>query len=217
MFILINNRESLIQNITWVNKFEAELYIPNFPNENEREPFENIKQRILNNDYPTTTITLLIEDDKLIGGCVIDSYIECKSIEPIYLVVNKEMRNRGYGRKLLDVSITNMENIKHVFLEVDDPQKPIDESNITIDPQKRLNMYLNWGFKVLNFNYIQPPLSENSISEENLLLLYRGEILEKNNLKDFLYYFYKGLNAEDSDDLNKMFNEIDNMEILFRE
>ena len=66
MFILINNRESLIHNITWVNKFEAELYIPNFPNENEREPFENIKQRILNNDYPTTTITLLIEDDKLI-------------------------------------------------------------------------------------------------------------------------------------------------------
>ena len=56
-------------------------------------------------------------------------------------------------------------------------------------------MYLNWGFKVLNFNYIQPPLSKNSISEENLLLLYRGEILEKNNLKDFLYYFYKGLNA----------------------
>lgn len=216
MFILINNKDTLNSNNFWINKFETELYIPNFPNENEREPFSNIKQRILNEEYPRTSITLIIEKGNLIGGCVIDSYIECNSIEPIYLVINKDMRNNGYGRRLLEESIRTMDKAQHVFLEVDNPEKPIDKAFITIDPQKRLNMYLNWGFRVLNINYIQPSLCEGGSPEENLLLLYKGDDLSKDNLKDFLFYFYKGLHAEKNDDLDKMYEEIDTIDSLFK-
>jgi GNAT superfamily N-acetyltransferase len=215
MFILINDKETLNSNHIWLDRFENELYIPNFPNENEREPLDNIKQRILESGYPKTSITLLIDNEKLVGGCIIDGYEDCDSIEPIYLVINKDMRNRGYGRCLLEESISNINYAKHVFLEVDDPETIVDESYITIDPRKRLNMYLHWGFKVLNFNYIQPPLSEDAKSEENLLLLYKGDNLNKNDLKNFLFHFYKGLCAEKSEDLITMYNEIDGIENIF--
>ena len=65
MFISINDKETLNNNHIWLDKFERELYIPNFPNENEREPFSNIKQRIENNEYPKTTITLLVNNEQL--------------------------------------------------------------------------------------------------------------------------------------------------------
>ena len=216
MFISINNKETLNNNHIWLDKFERELYIPNFPNENEREPFGNIKQRIENNEYPKTTITLLVNNEQLVGGCIIDSYIECNSIEPIYLVINKNMRNKGYGKHLLEKSISNMTYAQHVFLEVDNPEKPINKEFITIDPYKRLNMYLNWGFKILNFNYVQPPLSKEGKPEENLLLLYKGNELNKDSLKEFLFCFYKGLGAEESEYLSKMYNEIDNIDILLK-
>lgn len=216
MFISINNKETLNNNHIWLDKFERELYIPNFPNENERESFGNIKQRIENNEYPKTTITLLVNNGQLVGGCIIDSYIECNSIEPIYLVINKNMRNKGYGKHLLEKSISNMDYAQHVFLEVDNPEKPINKEFITIDPHKRLNMYLNWGFKILNFNYIQPPLSKEGKPEENLLLLYKGNELNKDSLREFLFCFYKGLGAEESEYLSKMYNEINNIDILLK-
>lgn len=209
-FLTINTKESLTNNILLLDEFEKEIYIPNFPNENEREPFFNIKKRIEENGYPKTNIILLIDNDKVIGGCVSDYYPECNSLEIIYLVIDKLYRGNGYGKLLLNESIT-LYNNPHVFLEIDNPEQILNTDWITIDPLQRFNMYLKWGFNVLKFNYIQPPLSSNGTCEENLLLLYKGPGLNKDVLKDFLYCFYKGLNYENSEELKSMFKDIETL------
>lgn len=202
----IHDIESYSENIELINKFRDDLYYPNFPNENEREPFENIRNRIIYGLYPKTFILLMVSDSDLLGGCVYDFYLECNSIEPIYLVVNEVYRKSGIGRSLLN-EIEESHNFPKMFLEVDNPSI-VDSKDSAMDPLIRLEIYKKLGFRVINIDYVQPPLSEGLDYERNLLLLFKGDNLEKIDLIKFLKYFYKGLKYESSPELDAMIYQI---------
>lgn len=208
MVLLINDKESYERWKSFVEQFEKELYLPSFPNEDEREPFQNIVSRVVNSTYPLTTIQLIVDGGRVDAGLVSDYYPECNSIEPIYLVVREELRKHGLGRALIESAMYLYPNVKHMFLEVDNPMK-VSEGDSIMDPKTRINIYEHLGLRVIPFDYVQPPLKDGGNYEDGLLLMHKGESLTAADLKLFLFHFYRGLRYEGSDVLQKMFDEID--------
>lgn len=184
-------------------EFRDSLYIPLFPNEDEREPFENIINRIKNGGTPETRIILAKDNGRVIGGIVTD-YLTEDIAQPIYLVVKEEYRRKGVGRDLFESSVRNYGN---VFIEIDNPET-VSVENSGMDPAKRKEMYEKWGFKQVPIKYAQPPLSKDGNYEYSMLLMYRTNITKK-TVKTFLDVFYSGLSASDSRELIRMKNEID--------
>ncbi len=209
--IVVNDLESYIEYEDYVVQFERELYLPSFPNENEREPFNLIIERIKQRVIPYTDIILEIEDDKVIAGCISDYYPSCKSIEPIYLVVREEYRKQGYAGKLLNEAFKLYDNISDMYVEVDNP-KFVSSNDSAINPDTRIKIYEKLGFKMLDFNYVQPPLDEGLDYEYNLRLMHKSKDnkITKERLIDFLENFYEGLNCKDSPVLQDIIKEIQN-------
>ena len=69
---------------------------------------------------PLTYFNLVIDNDKCIGGIIVDYYDECKTLMPVYMAIDKEYRCKGLGTKLLSMSYENNPNINHCFIECDD-------------------------------------------------------------------------------------------------
>lgn len=196
----------------WIEEFRDRLYYTTFPREDEREPFENITERVKHPEsiYPLTNILLAVDPKKqrVAGGCVVDYHYDCNSVLPIYLVVAEEYRRQGLGRTLLEKVLSGNGGLRHCFVEVDNPNL-IADSESPISPADRIEIYEKWGFKPVPLTYYQPPLAEDKDYETNLLLMHRGENLSAEDLKTFLKCFYKGLGYENSEKLTEMYEEID--------
>lgn len=186
------------------------LYLLGFPLKDEREPFNHIIDRIKDNAYPWTSIRLVIDDDKVVGWIIIDHYSDINTLHPIYMVVDKEYRKQWIWTYLLQNCTNWYDNIDHIYIECENPEK-VKNEGITIDPSKRLKMYENLWFEIVPINYVQPPLGKWKWFDRNQLLLHKWKKLDKQNLKDFQYRFYRCLKYEHSDELTKIFNEIDNI------
>ena len=202
----IQNQDDVIRHKAYLDTFEK-MYLKYFPMDDEREDFENIINRISGGNLPPTFINLAIMDNKVIGGIVVDYYPECNSIEPIYLAVDELYRRHGVGKKLIEYSTTNNPNVKHTFLECDNPSLvSVEES--AMDPAVRLNMYIKMGFSIIPIDYVQPPLSEEKDYERKLLLLHKGVALNADDLIAFLSVFYEYLGYKTSSELDNMIKKI---------
>lgn len=175
MYDLVNikTKEDVETFQKYIDQFQT-IYESSFPS-NEREPYDNIIDRIKNSSRPITAMKLVLEceDDlpqyftkdkhavkiphkEVIGGVITDYYPECNAIEVIYIAITKEKRGLGIGKALLEQVAYEYSNIEHTFFETDDPTKV---SGGAMDPVQRLAMWMKWGYDVLHINYVQPPLS----------------------------------------------------------
>lgn len=206
-YISIKSENDVRENQKFLADFET-LYLNAFP-DNEREPYENIIGRIENGSLPLTSIKLSIIDSKCVGGIIMDCYPECAAIEATYMVVDECFRGNGIGKTLLQGCLNEWSGIEHLFFECDNPETVAPEDS-AIDPTQRLNMWLRWGYEILPFKYVQPPLSREKDYERNLLLLHKGtRKLTKTELKKFLRYFYKYLGYSKSSELSLMYEDVE--------
>ena len=207
--VAVNDWTGLLKYRKFVNDFEENLYLKYFPNENEREPFKNIKDRIWNQKYPESEILLCVEDDVVVAGCVSDYYPGSKAVEPIYLVVDDTHRNSGIARMLLD-TIYKRSGVVDMYVEVDNPEL-VSESGSSINPKTRIDIYRKLGFTLLDIEYVQPPLAEGMDFERNLLLMCKTKRkpLSRDRVKKFLTDFYRGLDCVGSDEYRKLMDNID--------
>lgn len=206
--ILIENRNDVNENLSFLHQFEKDVYIKNFLIEEEREPFETILDRIRYGYMPKTLIVLITEGKTVVGGCVSDYYPQCEMLEPIYLAVRPEYRRMGFGRLLVECSLEQYPSCNHMFVEVDNPGC-VKEERSAMPPTERIQVYKRMGFDLVPISYIQPPLVEGYPSSSDMFLMHRGKPLDKETLKEFLHCFYEGLDALDSPYLTEMCNEID--------
>lgn len=206
MLIKIRNNNDILRFQEYIQEFET-MYVEMFPLSDEREDFQDILTRVSENILPHTFINLFIQDNKTVGGIVLDYYPECNSIEPIYLLVHEDYRCKGIGSQLLATCYDEMLCVEHVFLECDNPELVSKDCSV-MDPEVRLNMYLKMGFTIVPITYVQPPLSLEKEYERNLLLLYKGSNLSSDVLINFLTYFYKYLGYIDSNELERMIEQI---------
>ena len=208
-------------------EYEQKIFINAFPDPDERESFvEDIIPRIEDseNTLLRTYCTIAVDDtNAIVGGLVADWYPGCGALELIYIAVDPSRRKEKIGKKILNNGIEliqkaleeKQETVKAIFLEVDIPTTVMEAAN-SMNPIDRLKVWDAWGAKRIPINYTQPPLSKGKQPVSNLMLMcltgHGTEIEESipaDTLKDFLFDFYKGLDAEGSEYLEQMCEDID--------
>lgn len=87
-YLFINYRNAA-DHLERLNQFRDDIYVPAFPDENEREPFdEKILPRLqTKGDLLQTAIVLAYDGDRIVGGEITDWYPSCASLEIILAVL----------------------------------------------------------------------------------------------------------------------------------
>lgn len=131
---------------------------------------------------------VLVADEAgaVVGGSVF-SYVprsNCGFSE--YLVVERNSRGRGLGRRLFDERkrILDARAAEHahavcrgLFIEVDSPDRTPpelleEERETSIDPYTRLRIFGHMGFRRVDVPYVQPPLADDKAPVDYLDLLF---------------------------------------------
>jgi GNAT superfamily N-acetyltransferase len=154
---LVFNQDQLEANRNNINGFVLQ-YNDAFPDENEREKWELIEDRIIDaNAYPRTFILFENFSDPN-GGIVADIYHHIGVIHLIYIVVNKKQRRTGIATKLvkelLPKAILKIENefrfnVSLVLFESNLPWLTTIDS---FDPKTRLQIFEKLGAQHLPFD-----------------------------------------------------------------
>ena len=150
------------------------------------------------------------------GGIIFDylSKINVGLIE--YIAVSKEYRKKGIATKILNymVYILNKESKKKKLKRIKFICGEVEK-----DFGKKQDKHYFWdkyGFKKLDFKYIQPALDENKKDVEIMTfgimtkipgVEFDKETINSSLLKEILYEYY-GKNEEAKETLNKMNKEI---------
>ena len=167
--------------------FHSGVFSREFPDEDERELLENMEAYLSlkaagwygSNNYH---ILLLVADDGLVCGGLVADYFERSNAGVIeFMVVDTALRGQGWGTKLLeeisrqlhdDALRAGHTNLNGICGEVNDPYRRCDVRE-HLDGFERMRMWDHFGFRLLDFPYVQPPLSEHQNAVTGLGLMFQ--------------------------------------------
>lgn len=164
-------------------RFFHELFVPGFPDPDERESLETLQQNLINrsngfygaNNY---RIVLGLDGEVPVAACIADYLAEsnCGAIE--YILVSEDRRGEGLGRRIHDYTVgvllgdantAGKSGLDAIMVEINDPYQVSAESD-NVDPFDRVMMWHKWGYQRLRFPYEQPALSVEQAAVTCLLL-----------------------------------------------
>ncbi len=128
---------------------------------------------------------------------------------------------KGLGRIMVDKRIESLQSRAQFhgfewtppFLEIDDPEKVAAEPG-KISPSKRLEVFNKWGAKLINVNYVTPPLGQKIDHSDQLRLMcypVNGIYAGPDETEAFLRAVYKegrGGNPDESPYFQAMMQDI---------
>ena len=168
-----------------IEQFDKEIFIPSFPNEDERESMIDIKSRI---QHPQNNVRTLIafmfeSEDKaspgLLAGEICDWYPSTGDLEIIYLAVNPACRHNGLGRHILQEGTAGIvealerdksTKVRRLYFETENPRKKQKTDTLVMPIEDRLRFFGRNGGSVALENYYQPPLSPDKEWADNMML-----------------------------------------------
>lgn len=174
---------------TKLSEFYHGVYTEEFPVADERESLENMENYLRlkaegwygkNNYY----ILLLVDGDGTVGGGVVADYFDRSNVGVIeFVVVDPARRGQGLGKVLIEGIAEHFRedsrragylSLNAVCGEVNDPYRKCDVPD-HLDGFARMRMWDRFGFRLLDFPYIQPALGEGQSSVLGLGLMFRPE------------------------------------------
>ena len=192
-----------------LGEFEEQIYLPAFPDEGEREPFESIMARIRSGAeaYPQTFAVLAWHQGALAGGEIFDWYPDCGAAELIYIALLPGCRGARLGDELLREGVRQLsrslaergETMRRLFFETENPF--LSETDDGMDKVSRVRFFARNSACRVPIRYYQPPLAPGAPWAENLYLCTLPEFSEggaelpADELKEFLRCFFRGLGA----------------------
>lgn len=224
---VIDGPELEAVDLTLLKRFEKEVFIPSFPNDDERESFEeDIIPRIQDHDGDVRTFVVLLmirqgDQDQVMAGEICDWYPATSDLEVIYVAVNSKTRRGGYGSLILQEGtarivrrIEEEGDVRRVFFETENPDREQPSGTHVMRLPDRLRFFGKNGGAVLLDKYYQPPLSDGKGWADNMMLctlpVFRlnadgtrvdDQELEtyvpKSEVMEFLCAFYHGLDGAD--------------------
>ena len=210
--------------ITDLGRFYTDIYMECFPDENEREPFDNLlsylKQGEASKEYKYHIVLAKDENEQIIGGCIFNYYKSSNSGVIEFLAVKNDLQSGGIGSQIYkhivsileeDAYQSRKEALSCVFCEIDSPE--YSKSSI----KKYLYFWDKNGYRHLDFQYIQPSLSASQLPVYGLWLTVMplriqgtampAEIILK-VLYDYLKYGMEIDNPENNKEYIQMKDEI---------
>lgn len=193
-----------------LSRFYVSIYLPNFPNENERETLDNFI-RYLNNEKNGVNgknhyhILIATIQGEIAGGIIGDYFAEINSGVFEFIVVNEKYRRNQVGARLIE-EMTNIFNndakkyqkgkVDYIFIETENPFEISVE--IREKALQTLEFWRRQRFFALDFKYIQPSIDSGKQPVEHLFLavkICRSDLnedkLDKDILKQFLSFYAK--------------------------
>lgn len=210
-----------------------ELFVPEFPNPDERESLENMKRYLhakkrgwyRSNNYH---IHLLMHGEQPIGMSVSD-YLYSPNVGVIeFLVIDSTWGRKGLGKYLLDITEERLrddalessrrEPLEWIVAEMDDPFRSM-EDRLRINPFARAVIWDKWGYSKMDFEYVQPALSKQQSAVENLMLIAKScktpesPAIKSSQLAavlhEYMYWAMRIENPKENDQFQKMAAEIE--------
>ena len=153
-----------------------EIYIPAFPDVNERESLDKIHS-LMNGVTPGVKAVInvvghnLVSDagDRIVKGLAVAYHFEEHDIGLLaYNAVSPLAKGEGIGKILVhsrieslkQISANQNKSLRAVFIECHDPAVVHPQGDI-MDPAARIRLFTSWGAREVPFNYVQPPLDAN--------------------------------------------------------
>ena len=215
---LDNNRS-----IADLGQFYTNVYMECFPDVNERETFDNLLsylRQAQGQDEYTYHIILLKDNDKVIGGAIFDYFKRTNSAIIEFIAIKSDMQSAGLGTlifKKIQLMLSyqdnrfNKRNVDNIFCEIDSP------AYSTASVKKYLYFWNKNNFKHVNFNYVQPALSNAQMPVRGLWLAVLTDNREptisvelvKNILFDYMKYCMHIDNPHQNAEYVEMARELD--------
>jgi GNAT superfamily N-acetyltransferase len=165
-----------------LEQFYNDIYVGEFPSRDERESLQNMRNYLRlkatgwygRNNYH---ILMGLSDGNPVAGAFVDYLDEPNSGVIEFLVVSHELRGTGCGRRLLDeteklagtdATTLGKGGLDCIVAEMNDPFKQTKDS---MDPFIRAAIWDGWGYRRLDFPYVQPALSKDKVRVDDLLLI----------------------------------------------
>ncbi|WP_051385661.1 GNAT family N-acetyltransferase [Actinokineospora inagensis] len=175
------------QDLARLTAFYHDHYEKEFPDPDERESLENMVEylRLREEGWygPNSYHIVLAVRDGSPVGCSVSDYLSEPNVGVIeFLMVLPDARRGGTGRALLTETERLLDKdaragkgipLGHVIAEVNDPRAPSDVAD-NLDPVARVLIWGRWGYRGLDFPYVQPALSEGQEPVTNLLLIVKS-------------------------------------------
>ncbi|MDX1969212.1 MAG: GNAT family N-acetyltransferase [Planctomycetaceae bacterium] len=171
------------QDLALLARFYADVYIPGFPDANERESLENMQAYLAlkragwyqSNNYH---ILLAVEDGAPIACSISDYLAEPNAGVLEFLLVDPQQRGRGLGQELHAATETLLQTdarraghagVSCIAIEMNDPYR-VNPADDNMDPFARARLWGRWGYGALGFPYVQPALSTDQGAVDYLIL-----------------------------------------------
>ena len=194
------------KDIKLFTEFYNGIFTETFTNKDEYESLDYICSLIREGYFNTKTscIVLYLKDNEIIAGLIYYKFTYSNVIS--FLVVKKELRKKGIGRKILNDFLKDMKTA--TFVEV-------EKNN-----ERGLAFLKNNDFRIINFDYKQPNFDNKEEVSLNLCIKANmfSKLINKNYLKDFIYQYSKIAMGIKNPKINKtvqsMFKKIDKKECI---
>lgn len=186
-----------------------EIYIPAFPDKNERESLNHIHS-MMNGEKPGVRVIVnlaghnLTSDagDRVMKGIALAYHFSPANVGLLaYNAVSPHSKGEGIGKILVhtrieflkQISAQNRSRLRAVFVECHDPAK-VSIQNDCMDPAARIKIFTAWGAREVLKDYVQPPLDKD-LEYCDKLSLYNYPIYNKyagpKEISDFIDAMYK--------------------------
>ena len=187
------------KDIRLFTEFYNGIFTETFTNKDE---YESLDYGYFNTK--TSCIVLYLKDNEIIAGLIYYKFTYSNVIS--FLVVKKELRKKGIGRKILNDFLKEMKTATFVEVEKDN--------------ERGLAFWKNNDFRIINFDYKQPNFDNKEEVSLNLCIKANmfSKLINKNYLKDFIYQYSKIAMGIKNPKINKtvqsMFKKIDKRECI---
>jgi GNAT superfamily N-acetyltransferase len=166
-----------------LHRFYDEAYSPEFPDPDEKESLDNIERYLelkTQGWYGDNAYHVVVVEagDAIVAGAISDYLADPNAGVVEFLVVTPAARGQGLGRRLLDVTEASIDAdaqrvgrpaADFIIAEINDPFR-VDLAADNLDPFLRARVWSGWGYRKLDFPYVQPALSEAQQPVRHLLL-----------------------------------------------
>jgi GNAT superfamily N-acetyltransferase len=171
------------EDLALLRRFHDEVYAPELPDPDERESLANIGQYLelkATGWYGANGYHVLVVESagQVVGGAIADYLADPNAGVVEFLVVAPARRGTGLGRRLLDriealialdARRARGRGPDWIVAEINDPFR-VDLAADSLDPFLRARIWGRWGYRKLDFPYVQPALSDAQRPVRHLLL-----------------------------------------------
>jgi len=166
-----------------LRRFYDDVYTHEFPDPDERESFANIERYLelkAEGWYGDNACHVIVVESEgaVLAGAIADYLAEPNAGVVEFLVVTPASRGEELGRRLLDKTEAALAAdarragcpaLDFIVAEINDPFR-VDLSADNFDPFLRARVWGAWGYRKVDFPYVQPALSETQQPVHHLML-----------------------------------------------